>query len=282
MKRSPNRELVHTTPFPNVLLDEVMPRLKDTPWRVLCVVVRQTLGWQSQDAGSRKERDWLTRSQLMARTGRNVEALSAAIDTLVRQGFIEVQDSEGRALSSALQRRAHRGRSYYALAEPWRQRIKQTTSPETRKSEQLLPSSSSIFSPQPRKSEQEKVEKANGTKERLTKEKPIKNHREVNQESNINNFSSEADIVAFITSFKAVAGQAGLPQPKIRLAEEELNRLKIWLTRYDGKSRLSLLEKYFASRLPYIQRHEYSLSAFLHTRHILPFHGNSAEPKESA
>lgn len=37
-------------PFPRVLVDEVMPDLTDTEWRVLTVIVRQTIGWQSPPA----------------------------------------------------------------------------------------------------------------------------------------------------------------------------------------------------------------------------------------
>jgi len=34
-----NRPSTNTTPFPNYLLNEVMPTLKDTEWRLLCVIV---------------------------------------------------------------------------------------------------------------------------------------------------------------------------------------------------------------------------------------------------
>lgn len=58
-----------TTPVPVALIDRVMPTLRDTELRVLLVVVRQTLGWQvGKDPYLRKERDWLTQSQLMRRT----------------------------------------------------------------------------------------------------------------------------------------------------------------------------------------------------------------------
>ena len=48
-----------STPFPSHLLDDAMPLLSDTEWRVLCVVVRQTLGWEDGQGG-RKREDWLT------------------------------------------------------------------------------------------------------------------------------------------------------------------------------------------------------------------------------
>ena len=37
--------------FPCVLIDRLMPTLKDTEWRLICVIVRQTVGW---GAGGRR------------------------------------------------------------------------------------------------------------------------------------------------------------------------------------------------------------------------------------
>jgi hypothetical protein len=279
--------LTHTTPFPNLLLDEVMPRLNDTQWRLLCVIVRQTLGWQSGSSGERKERDWMTRSQLMARTGRNSEALSAAIDALVYQGMIEVQDSEGRALSSTVKRRGHRGRSYYALAEPWRQRIGLTRPLQPQMSNALLSSASSDFRDWPEKTEYVEAGKSNGTKETLTKVISTKrsySKEELSRNSDELNFNQESgskkcddvqlgqdpEIVSFIALFKATASRAELPAPPVDLTSEELCRLKAWLTDSEEKTVSLLLEKYFGSRLSYIVRRQHSLSAFLDSRHILP------------
>ena len=100
-------------PFPTALMDEQMPHLKDTEWRLLCVIVRQTVGWQS--GKGRKKRDWMSQTQLMARTGRNSAALSAALDVLVRKNLIECSDVDGEPLTTPQQRRRHRGRVYFAL-----------------------------------------------------------------------------------------------------------------------------------------------------------------------
>lgn len=97
-----------TTPFPNHLLDHAMKRLGDTEWRVLCLIVRQTLGWQ-------KREDWLSHTQLKARTGRQGEAVSRAVDFLVRRGYIVVTDARGKALKSPLERRRSRSRLTYSL-----------------------------------------------------------------------------------------------------------------------------------------------------------------------
>lgn len=102
-------------PFPSALLDEQMPDLKDTEWRLLCVIVRQTLGWQSGQG--RKKRDWMSQKQLMARTGRNSAALSAALDALVRKNLIVCQTENQEALVTPQQRRSHRGRVYFSLVQ---------------------------------------------------------------------------------------------------------------------------------------------------------------------
>ena len=96
-----------TTPFPNFLLDRVMPRLTDTEWRLLCVIVRQTFGWHL-GPGLRKQSDWLSHFQLKRRTGRQSAAVSRAIDRLIRAELITVRDTQERRLhTSRARRRAH-------------------------------------------------------------------------------------------------------------------------------------------------------------------------------
>ena len=96
-----------TTPFPNLLLDRLMPRLTDTQWRLLCVIVRQTYGWSNPD-GTRKSSDWMSHFQLKRRTGRQSAAISRAIESLVLGRLIVVRDLYGRPLLSAsIRRRSH-------------------------------------------------------------------------------------------------------------------------------------------------------------------------------
>ena len=105
-----------TTPVPNDLLDQVMPTLRDTELRVLLVVVRQTLGWQSgTNPAKRKARDWLTQSQLIRRTGRASGAVSRAVDALVQAGLINVTDRAGTPMKTADERRRHLGHLYYQI-----------------------------------------------------------------------------------------------------------------------------------------------------------------------
>lgn len=103
-KAKPFQPVVGTTPFPNFLLDRVMPRLTDTSWRLLSVIVRQTFGWDEGD-GTRKKTDWLSHAQLKRKTGRSSAALSLAIARLVRSGLIVVRDSVGTDLATPAERR---------------------------------------------------------------------------------------------------------------------------------------------------------------------------------
>jgi hypothetical protein len=109
------RELGYgTTPFPDWLLDKLMPRVRDVEWRLICVLVRQTLGWQS-DEGKPKQSDWLSHSQLRRRTGRSSSAISPAIEFLCRNRLVEIDDGQGQPLRTAFERRQHRGRLYFRL-----------------------------------------------------------------------------------------------------------------------------------------------------------------------
>jgi hypothetical protein len=99
-------------PVPNLVFDALLPTLKDTELRVLLIVIRQTAGWRDQK-GRSKARDWLSHGQLVKRTGRRSEAVSGAIDGLVRRGLLVVEDSAGRALATPEERRRHLGRLYF-------------------------------------------------------------------------------------------------------------------------------------------------------------------------
>jgi hypothetical protein len=115
-----------STPVPNLLLDQIMPTLSDSEWRLLCVVCRQTLGFTSGDgSGQRRGRDWLTHRQLKARTGRASAAISKAVDGLVRKGLIEVQAMDGQPLLTPQERRRCQGMLFFCLAPRLLQTIRE-------------------------------------------------------------------------------------------------------------------------------------------------------------
>lgn len=112
-----------TVPIPNRLFDEVLPTLKDTEPRVLLVVLRQTIGFRegSPSGGWRyKQRDWISYSQMVKKTGRGSEAVSKAIAALVARGLIIVEDCSGNLLETPEKRRRHLGRLYYRIGDMWK------------------------------------------------------------------------------------------------------------------------------------------------------------------
>ena len=78
------------------------------------IVIRSTAGWVDAK-GKRKTRDWITHRQFQRRTGRTGEAVSQAVDSLVRQGFLEVSDEKGRFLNTSTSRKTRFARLYYSL-----------------------------------------------------------------------------------------------------------------------------------------------------------------------
>lgn len=157
------RESVNFTAFPNVLLDQVMPSLRDTEWRLLCVIVRQTVGWSQ--GGKPKARDWMSQRQLMKKTGRNSAALSAALRQLVGRGLIEAQTPTGELLDTPQARRRHRGPIYYAvrwkMISAWEQSAK---SGRTKTDHKTCQPDGVIHS-----TSQSELRKANTTKESFNK-----------------------------------------------------------------------------------------------------------------
>lgn len=107
MRRVESR-LAGTTPFPNILLDRVMRVVSDTEWRVLCVIVRQTYGWQ-------KHEDWLSHGQLKRHTGRESAAISRAVDLLVRRGLIVIRNLSNERLHEPAERRRSRSKLVFTI-----------------------------------------------------------------------------------------------------------------------------------------------------------------------
>jgi hypothetical protein len=98
---------------PVAVVDAVMPTLKDTEWRVLLCILRQT-----RVLGRERHSAWLTHAELCRRTGRASEAVSAAIAVLAERLLIEVRDENGRILATARERQMTPGRRFYRVAEP--------------------------------------------------------------------------------------------------------------------------------------------------------------------
>lgn len=104
-----------STPVPNVVLDQVLPKLRDTELRVLLVIVRATLGWVDPLTGGRKEREWLSSRQLRVKTGRESAAISQALDCLAKAQLILITDRNGQTVDTPAKRRRLRSKLCFRL-----------------------------------------------------------------------------------------------------------------------------------------------------------------------
>lgn len=74
----------HYTVLDNFILDHIMPNVAPNAWKVLCFIIRKTVGWQ-------KEEDKLSLGQIMTGTGiKNRNTVSNAISQLERDHYILV------------------------------------------------------------------------------------------------------------------------------------------------------------------------------------------------
>ncbi|MHB8636726.1 MAG: hypothetical protein ACYC96_09670 [Fimbriimonadaceae bacterium] len=71
------------TKTPNLVIDKLMPELKDTELRVLLVLIRQTIGWRREGRVA-----VLSYRTLMRQTGRSSEAIGNALKSLKARGLI--------------------------------------------------------------------------------------------------------------------------------------------------------------------------------------------------
>lgn len=85
------------TVFDNVILDYIMPGLSNTAWKVLCYVIRKTIGWH-------KESDQLSYTRIMAGTGISSRStISKALTDLEAKGFIIVTRSDDQETANSYQ-----------------------------------------------------------------------------------------------------------------------------------------------------------------------------------
>ncbi len=110
----------NTTQIPHIIIREWMPKLKDVELRVLLVVTDQTLGWvEDTETGRRKEKDWISRGQLMQKTGRSHTQVSEAVKVLVDvHRIIEAFDENGNLLDEPKKRLrlGKSGKIFYRLS----------------------------------------------------------------------------------------------------------------------------------------------------------------------
>lgn len=101
-------QMISTTPVPNVIFDKHLNKLKSAELKMLLVITRQTLGWRdinSQNGTNRKEKDWISASQLQKKTGSSRRAITDATKILVKRNLIKVLSQKGGVLKSPNRRR---------------------------------------------------------------------------------------------------------------------------------------------------------------------------------
>lgn len=106
------------TQTPNFILDEWMSILSGPEFKILMILVRQTIGWtMDDDTGRRKERDWMNIGQIKKRTGiKSAQTVSKSIGNLSEMyHLIETVTESGFLLDSPLKREQHSGKIYYRL-----------------------------------------------------------------------------------------------------------------------------------------------------------------------
>ncbi len=151
----------NTTPTPNELYNGEMKKMGDTELRVVLVVTRATLGWQlDPNTGTRKKEDWISRKQIMDKTGRSGRAVSSAIQTCIEKGWIEARDKKGKKLNNPKNRSGKK--IYYRLGEIFLKKIEQK---EKEEAKQTSEKSSQVD----RTSEKFAGEKSSGEKSSLYK-----------------------------------------------------------------------------------------------------------------
>lgn len=270
---SAHKGIKKTTPFPNRLLDEIMPLLKDTEWRLLCVVVRQTLGHYDHATKSRKAHDWLTQSQLLSKTGRNSAAVSAAINGLVSKGYIQVETASGRVLTLAKERRQAKGQLLYGLPRDlieWLAKGESGGKARKANSEiQFAPYSQ--IGPSHAKSTFPDVENANTTKEIFTKETigetGVALQPDVASGHQLVDLGLSDQASEFCNLFTETALRFNR-RPDKGLSADDAARLQDLVSNCPTYNWKGSLERFFTSELNYVRSHNYSLKSFLNTSNI--------------
>lgn len=90
MKKKLNNDLIpNFTMIPNEFLDNLLPQLSPSAWKILSIISRQTYGWH-------KKTDMLSHSQLQKKSGMSVNTCKNAIKELIEKDIIVHIDYEKR------------------------------------------------------------------------------------------------------------------------------------------------------------------------------------------
>jgi hypothetical protein len=99
--------LHYTTPVPNDFFS-IIPTLSDSELRVLLLTIRQTYGWICTKTKRRKQRDKMTYSFIIKRTGLYRSCLSTTIQSLINKKVLKVTNYSGHVLDTPQKRKGIR------------------------------------------------------------------------------------------------------------------------------------------------------------------------------
>lgn len=109
---------IQSVPTPLFIFD-LSHELKGSEVKVLLAVVRQTLGWKAGQGDRRVASAILSQTALKEQTGLATEAISQAVDSLVRRGVVQTHTTKGKPLPTKEERRRLRGPVCFRLAQDW-------------------------------------------------------------------------------------------------------------------------------------------------------------------
>ena len=90
---------------PNIIFDCLLKELSSSELKIILVIIRQTIGWFDQKTGKRKEKDRISVSQFVEKTGLSRKSISKAIGLLSMKNLIVVVDKSGKSLNISQQRK---------------------------------------------------------------------------------------------------------------------------------------------------------------------------------
>jgi len=110
--------LPNSTQVPNIFWDD-LPHMSNSELRLVLVVIRQTLGWEADKVtGRRKEKDWISGTQLQKKSGVSNKSISRAFKENHFNKWIEVLDESDNKLDTPEKRRyagQHHKKFFYRL-----------------------------------------------------------------------------------------------------------------------------------------------------------------------
>jgi len=106
------------TPIPNIFFDKILKELNKSELKLLLIILRQTHGWIDIKSNNRKERDRISQSQFMKKTGLSRRIISKSIESLLEKELITLTDIQGNSLNLPSKRQGHLAIYYSHLLNP--------------------------------------------------------------------------------------------------------------------------------------------------------------------